>query len=632
MAIEGYTSHTSVAQGGGIGLHVDNTPAKADEAVRVTVARLGADAPTGFTDTFAARHHPTPPDASERGCGWPRAYTLAIPCDWPSGFYTATLTNADGDTTDLNFVVRARVPGSASKILVCIPVTTFQAYNEWGGDSLYGTPTARRLRRVSFDRPGGSGPSRPRHLIRWLAKRGIEVEMCTSVDLHEGADLLAAYQLFVSTGHDEYWTKEMRDHVESFVESGGNVAFLSGNVAYWQARLEDGGRTLVCYRDAIEDPLAGVDDSRVTVEWASAPVDRPENRMTGVGFRFGAGSWVVEGAWRAAEYRVNFPEHWVFEGTGLAFGQTFARGSVGYEVDAADIVFEQGIARATGRGGTPGTFVVLAVADLRRWRAEGQGGMGTMGIYRSVGTVFTAASADWAETLETSPEVDRITRNVIARLSHPYPDEGWERVGDAPAVVAMTAVENKLFAVTSDGALLFREPVGQNLRWRRVGEAPGIVALSSGEAVSGRPVGIYLLARSGALFFRDPVLDEVVLQAAGSAPDVVGIAASDVYIFGITRAGRLVARPMEGVDVAWKDVGDAAGIAVLAAGGRKLWGVTAEGRVLHREPVIVDAPWEPSAIDAPDVVALVGEGGKLFAATRAGVLLRRDAYARPPAR
>jgi hypothetical protein len=357
-------------------------------------------------------------------------------------------------------------------------------------------------------------------------------------------------------------------------------------------------------------------------------VDRPENRMTGVGFRYGAGSWVVEGAWRSAEYRVNFPEHWAFEGPGLSLGQTFARGAVGYEVDAADVTYEQGIARATGRDGTPPSFVVLAVADLRRWRAEGQGGMGTMGIHRSAGTVFTCGAADWAEALETSPEVDRITRNVLSRLSRRYPDSDWERIGDAPGVIAMTAAENKLFAVTSDGALLFREPTGQNLRWRRIGEAPDVVAITSSEAVEGRPVGLFLLTRSGAILFREPVLDEVVLQPVGGAADVVAIAAASAYLFGRTRGGRLVVRPLAGGDVAWTDLGDAAGIAVLASGTRKLWAIDGAGAVRHREPVMVEAPWLPSGIDAPDTAALVGAGGKLFAAMRGGALLWRDAYAR----
>ncbi|WP_322749960.1 MULTISPECIES: N,N-dimethylformamidase beta subunit family domain-containing protein [unclassified Frankia] len=90
-----------------------------------------------------------------------------------------------------------------------------------------------------------------------------------------GLHLLRAYQVLVCVGHDEYWTAEMRDTAEQFLAAGGNIAFLTGNTCWWQFRLEDDGRTFVCHRDAAEDPLTGIDNARVTVEWSSAPVNRP---------------------------------------------------------------------------------------------------------------------------------------------------------------------------------------------------------------------------------------------------------------------------------------------------------------------------------------------------------------------
>jgi hypothetical protein len=78
----------------------------------------------------------------------------------------------------------------------------------------------------------------------------------------------------------------MRDSVERFVANGGNVAFFRGNVCRWQVRVENNNRTMVCYRYRVaDDPLAGTDNERVTVNWYAAPVDRPGNRMTGVDSR-----------------------------------------------------------------------------------------------------------------------------------------------------------------------------------------------------------------------------------------------------------------------------------------------------------------------------------------------------------
>ena len=120
----------------------------------------------------------------------------------------------------------------------------------------------------------------------------------------------------------------MRDHVESFINKGGNVAFFSGNTCWWQVRFEGDNRKMICYKSAIDDPLTGKDDQRVTINWASIPVNRPENSMTGVDYRNGAGWYYPDGdkMWKEAKYRVRAADHWVFEGTGLKDNDLFGEG------------------------------------------------------------------------------------------------------------------------------------------------------------------------------------------------------------------------------------------------------------------------------------------------------------------
>jgi hypothetical protein len=251
-----------------------------------------------------------------------------------------------------------------------------------------------------------------------------------------------------------------------------------------------------------------------------------------------------------------------------------------------------------------------------------------MGLYRGVGTVFTAASTNWADTLATSPEVARITSNVLARLSAPPAALGWEPIGTSSGVVAMAAFENRIFGLTGDGALHERDPGGQNVGWRSIGVVEQAIAISSCEAVVDRPAGLFLVTRDGRLLFREPVLAEVLPDPVGSAVDILSIAAGHTHLFGITRDGRLVVRPMTGGDVPWETIGDAEGIVVLGTEGRKLWGVRADGRLLWREPVWRPAPWKELS-SAEGIVALAGSGGMLYGATRAGKLLWRDAYALP---
>lgn len=282
-----------------------------------------------------------------------------------------------------------------------------------------------------------------------------------------------------------------------------------------------------------EDPLSSVENGRVTVEWYSAPVAQPENSLTGVSFRNGAGIWQPGNSSMGEKaYQVRFANHWVFEGTGLHENDTFGRGEniVGYETDAAEYVETDGIPRVTGRDGTPPTFVVLATADLRDWLPYGKGGYATIGIYRRTGTVFTAATTDWANGFQfPESEVQQITRNVVSRLRHPYPRDSWEVIGQANDVVAMAAMQGRLFAATRDNFLWWREPVGQNVTWQRIGHANNIVAMA---ALNGT---LFAVTRDDTLWWREPTSCDMTWQRLGQANNVVALAATGGKLFVATR-------------------------------------------------------------------------------------------------
>jgi hypothetical protein len=397
-----------------------------------------------------------PENFNVNGCQWSVAYQLVVPADWISGVYIARFTGSSGDTTDVLFVVKAAGPGRNSKIVMAVTVNTAQAYNDWGGTSLYTDP---RSPAVSFDRPGGVVDLFRRdeqQFIAWLESNGFAAEYCTSIDLHENSSCLDNYRLLLSVGHDEYWSKDMRDNVEAFVANGGNVAFFSGNVCWWQVRFENNNRTMVCYKTQ-DDPVP--DRSLVTVNWPDAPVLRPGNSMVGVGWRTpltsaadqGAGWWdpPVIPERRLRGYTATYSSHWVFDGTGLADGDEFgvsrdpaltvdgniARTVIGYETDSTMITPGSNPPIVTGQDGTPRNFVVLARADLRdwpgseppppplsddEWKQIGQSGSATMGLYQRNGTVFTAGTANWAGGLSIGggwTVVDQITQNLLRRLS-----------------------------------------------------------------------------------------------------------------------------------------------------------------------------------------------------------------------
>jgi hypothetical protein len=243
MPTTGFSSATSVVAGGNINFHLSANPAG---AVHCIFQRIGSGLmPETFSVTLVTR---TLPASAWLGFGWPSSHSFTVPAGWPSGFYQLQ-AQGPGDaahTAVLDFVVRPVTPGSTSRILLMADFNTQHAYNEAGGKSLYDFNSTGGVRapKVSFNRPVGTPGWHPQ-TIAWLAANGFTIEHASTVDLHANASLLTPYHCLIFGSHTEYWSKEMRDHVESFVRAGGNVMSLSGNTCYRQVRFENANRTLV---------------------------------------------------------------------------------------------------------------------------------------------------------------------------------------------------------------------------------------------------------------------------------------------------------------------------------------------------------------------------------------------------
>ena len=145
--IEAYCWPQSVAPGEPVALHV-STDAGTFE---VTVTREGANPQVVWTGTGIADHHPTPTDAAANGCGWPAALDIPVGGDWRSAYYAVTVTAGD-ERADAFLVVRPAPGGPKAPILLVLTTTTWNAYNDWGGPSLYTGGT-----QVSFERPMAPG-------------------------------------------------------------------------------------------------------------------------------------------------------------------------------------------------------------------------------------------------------------------------------------------------------------------------------------------------------------------------------------------------------------------------------------------------------------------------------------------
>jgi hypothetical protein len=442
LFIEGYAGKISCRPGGEVLLHISTTAPK----FAVEVARIGAQREVVFTKAdVAGRESPVPENASSHGCGWPALCAVPVPVDWKSGFYEVTLRAEDrggkyverGRRTVEStcfFIVRAATPGSKSKTLIQLSTNTYNAYNNWGGFSLYAYNGRAGVQghRVSFLRPPASQfPSWEQPFIAWAEANGYSFDYAANSDLEFHPEDLGAYKLVLSVGHDEYWSSPMRDHLEAFIGKGGNVAFFSGNTCCWQVRSEDGGSALTCWKQRfVMDPLyAAGDRSLLSTLWSHHLVDRPENRLSGVGFLHGgyhrSHGQFMDGK---AAYTVHRPEHWLFAGTGLGRDAEFGGKDtiVGYECDGCEFETRDGLPVPTYRDGTPEGFTILASCPAK-WHPDDayfydrfpkdRIGAAVLGTYTRGGTVVTVGSTDWAHGLRgKDPTVERITKNVLDRL------------------------------------------------------------------------------------------------------------------------------------------------------------------------------------------------------------------------
>lgn len=269
-------------------------------------ARLITTIPKTLTTAQAQPAPISDPVSGIVDCGnWGASATWAVPSNAVSGVYVANLERLDAQGGDNRIMFVVRNDGRAAKIMLQTSDTTYQAYNTWGGNSLYtGTANYGRAVKVSYNRPMRGSEIENNFfygeypLVRWLERNGYDVTYCGDIDTHRSGSQLLNKKVFISSGHDEYWSGAQRANVEAAIAAGVNVAFLTGNECFWRIRFEnsvDGqntpNKTIVCYKETLES--AKIDPS---TEWTgtwrdprfSTPTNgggRPENALTGTFFR-----------------------------------------------------------------------------------------------------------------------------------------------------------------------------------------------------------------------------------------------------------------------------------------------------------------------------------------------------------
>ena len=427
--VELFCNRTSARSGEKIGVHVAG-----HGTVKLSVWRLGYEDGNGgrlVADLGVVEVAPgtSPLFDSKTGlvsCShWPAVYTFSVGLNWKSGVYMVKADTVTSPTrsADAIFVV---TPSKPHDIIVILPVTTWVAYNGWGGRSLYdggGFTGLPRANAVSFDRPmkpvgspiwelnqGHPFFTWEYPLIRWLESELLDVGSVTNLELGRGE--LPAKNLLISAGHDEYWSSAMKDTLDSVLAAGRSLFWAGANGMCWNIRLEATNlgedRTLFCWKDHLADPKMASEPQTTTGRWGEWPLYRSESDTIGLRWV----DWDFSLNRRPAKWIAKNTDHPIFVGTGLKEGD-HVPGIVGDEWDAIDPS-----SPVAGRGVVIGETEVLIGANLGPsqghsylFRADGGG------LVLATGTTSWAwgLNASTLEDRETAadPRLQSLTRNFI---------------------------------------------------------------------------------------------------------------------------------------------------------------------------------------------------------------------------
>ena len=351
--VSGYVAQQAVRPGDTERVYVS---APGASSVQISVFRIGWYGSAGGREMLAsqplpATHQPPCAHSFHTGlteCHWHPTLSFPIPSGLPSGVYIARLTASTGES-DCLFVVQAARP---QPLLAQLPTSTYEAYNAWGGDSLYPggadrvavTGTTQGVE-VSYDRPydsvTGAGQffSRDVAMVRFLERYGYPVSYTTSESVDADPGQLRGHRAVLDFGHSEYWSQRQQQALAHAFQASASLLFLSSDTLAWRVRYlpataassDSGrpGRVIVSYKEH-----AALDPDRAV---PTGPFPDGGARLTGSAY---VGCITprlsVQGpptyryyAWSPA---AGLRPSWLFAGTGITAGTSIS-GIVGYELD-----------------------------------------------------------------------------------------------------------------------------------------------------------------------------------------------------------------------------------------------------------------------------------------------------------
>jgi hypothetical protein len=444
-SVVGYVAEQALSPGQTERIYVSAPGAR---RVRIGVYRMGWYGGAGGREMLASEDLPIvaqPPctHRAETGlteCDWHPTLSFVIPAALPSGVYVAKLSTRAG-ASDCLFVVQASRP---QPLLAQLPTATYEAYNGWGGDSLYpgggervGVTGTTQGVAVSYDRPynsvTGAGQffDRDVAMVRFLERYDYRLSYTASESVDSDPSQLTGHRVLIDFGHSEYWSQNQASAFARARDAGASLLFFGSDTLGWRVRYAAAG-------PASSEP--GRPDHVIIAYKEHASLD--PNRSDRTGPFPDRGAQLADSAYLGCTTpRVQQPgpstyryyawspapglqPSWLFARTGVG-AATRIPGIVGYELDERTQL-TPAATRLAGSGAAPCTSFTHEPGEPIRGPGDD---LAETTIYtaRSGAIVFDTGTMGWELGLEPvpsaspdaplapDPRVVAMTRNVIAR-------------------------------------------------------------------------------------------------------------------------------------------------------------------------------------------------------------------------
>jgi putative cell wall-binding protein len=403
-SIEGYSNKLSFFPGETIDLKVHSP----EGAFSMDIIRYGNEEETILSvKDIQGKGQNYYGDAYKNGALWDTSYQLTIPENWSTGMYAAKVYDTHNHFY-ITFIVKEKSPENTD-IGVLASTNTWQAYNSWGGKSLYTSQLINGTRKyneiVNFNRPNpGADPTGnvghlangEKHILGWLERNNHAYSMIAEKDVHDNPALLRKFKTIIISTHSEYWSTNMYNSLESYLKNGGNVLYLSGNGIYWKVAFN--GDQMEAKKDGGKHAFTGEQGGLFY------QIGRPETALVGVGYR-------STGFSVPAPYKVVNNSHWIFANTGIENGELIGTKGLNTTRDSSGAA--SGWETDQMDKHTPKNKVLLAQGTNKNSKGVNIGADMIYYDHPGGGGVFSAGSITFGGSLAIDEKLTKMVNNVL---------------------------------------------------------------------------------------------------------------------------------------------------------------------------------------------------------------------------